>query len=190
MKQTFELMARYNTRMNRAIYGACATLSPAQLAEDRGAFFKSIIGTLNHIAVADLIWLKRFTLHRSASESLRNLIDASPVPALLADILHRDLAELSELRTRLDQAIEQFTRDASPDDYQMPLSYRNNAGVPQSRNFGFLVQHLFNHQTHHRGQVSTLLSQAGVDIGMTDLLAEIPNRAEPSAAADPQGISG
>ncbi|RYF36786.1 MAG: damage-inducible protein DinB, partial [Comamonadaceae bacterium] len=54
------------------------------------------------------------------------------------------------------------------------LTYTSTAGVTSCRSFGALVQHFFNHQTHHRGQVSTLLFQSGVDVGMTDLLAVIP----------------
>ena len=56
------------------------------------------------------------------------------------------------------------------------LSYKNMSGVDSSRNFGELILHFFNHQTHHRGQVSTLLSQHGIDIGVTDLLSLIAEK--------------
>jgi uncharacterized damage-inducible protein DinB len=65
-----------------------------------------------------------------------------------------------------------------PEHLSVALAYASMAGAPFSKNFGFLLQHFFNHQTHHRGQVSTLLHQAGVDVGVTDLLALIPESGE------------
>ena len=62
------------------------------------------------------------------------------------------------------------------DDFDRDLTYTNSKGVVSSRNFSELVSHLFNHQTHHRGQVSALLYQKGADIGVTDFLMDIPDR--------------
>ena len=73
-----------------------------------------------------------------------------------------------------------FTQELTETDLDTPLEYANMNGVAQRKNLHAVLMHFFNHQTHHRGQVSTLLFQAGVDVGMTDLLALIPDMATPT----------
>ncbi|GGD78581.1 HigA family addiction module antitoxin [Lacimicrobium alkaliphilum] len=75
LKNHFELLAAYNQRMNSKVYEAAGHLSATDLAKDRGAFFGSILGTLNHILVGDTIWLKRFATHPSCLNSLREVAD-------------------------------------------------------------------------------------------------------------------
>lgn len=173
MKDHFELLATYNQWMNSKVYEAAGRLSAADLAEDRGAFFGSILGTLNHILVGDILWLKRFATHPSCRNSLRDVVDL-PSPTSLDQMLFHDLGSLSEQRIWLDQAIIDWIAELPSGDLDFVLSYRNRKGVAASKRYSSLIFHFFNHQTHHRGQVSTLLSQAGVDIGVTDLLAQIP----------------
>jgi uncharacterized damage-inducible protein DinB len=85
------------------------------------------------------------------------------------------LEHLRTYRQALDEVIFRWSSALTPDHLASALSYRNLAGQASSKSFSHLIQHFFNHQTHHRGQVSTLLFQAGVDVGVTDLLAVIPN---------------
>ena len=170
----FALMAQYNSSMNEKLYAAAARLTPAQLAQDRGAFFGSVIGTLNHIVAADTIWLQRFATHPAAFPALRS-VAAMPAPAGLSAIFSPDLATLANQRSKLDAIIGAWVAEMSDDDLQHVLAYRDTKGVPANKRMAALVLHFFNHQTHHRGQASTLLSQAGMDIGVTDLLALIPN---------------
>lgn len=177
LREHFELMAAYNHWMNAKIYEAAGGLDPAELARDRGAFFGSILGTLNHILVGDTIWLKRFASHPALSDSLGEVADL-PDPTSLNQILIEDFAALSEQRAWLDQQIIDGVEALSDDDLKVVLRYHNTKGVPAHRRFSSLLLHFFNHQTHHRGQVSTLLSQAGVDIGVTDLLALIPDQTQ------------
>ncbi|PHS48478.1 MAG: damage-inducible protein DinB [Marinobacter sp.] len=176
LKEHFELMAAYNQWMNTKIYEAAGILDETELSRERGAFFGSIIGTLNHIVVGDTIWLKRFAMHPTFSIALKEVADL-PSPNKLNDILFEDFAALSERRAWLDNHIICWVGTLSDDDLNVVLRYQNTKGVPANRRFSSLLQHFFNHQTHHRGQVSTLLSQAGVDIGVTDLLALIPDEA-------------
>jgi uncharacterized damage-inducible protein DinB len=163
-------MARYNRWMNGRMFDAAARLGDAELAADKGAFFGSILGTLNHVAVADTIWLRRFAQHPAAFPALA-VVAALPRPASLRDVLAPDLAGLRELRQRLDDLVLRWVAELRPEHLASELSYANMAGVVSRRDFGALLQHFFNHQTHHRGQVSTLLFQSGVDVGVTDLLA-------------------
>lgn len=170
---TAALMADYNRWMNERMYAAARKLDDTDLAADRGAFFGSILGTLNHIVVADTIWLRRF-VHPAGSEAVRTALSGFPRATSLREPLAPDLDSLRVLRQRLDEVILAWAADLTPELLRSELSYTSTAGVPSTRSFGALVQHFFNHQTHHRGQASTLLFQAGVDVGVTDLLAVIP----------------
>jgi uncharacterized damage-inducible protein DinB len=173
MKSNFELMATYNQWMNKSIFEAASTLSDDKVEEDLGAFFGSIIGTLNHILVGDTIWLKRFASHKVVFPSL-SYVHVLETPASLDVSLYSKLSALAEARTKMDEVIVQFSSELTEQAISSPLAYSNTKGQPFVKNFGYLLQHFFNHQTHHRGQVSTLLYQAGVDVGVTDLLVGIP----------------
>ncbi|ROR97913.1 putative damage-inducible protein DinB [Sinobacterium caligoides] len=181
LKSNFELMAAYNQRINSSIYNAAATLSSDELKRDRGAFFSSIIGTLNHIIVGDTIWLKRFANHPASFPSL-DYIRALDTPLSLDAIIYPQFSALTAARNKMDDVIVQLTSELSDDDVACTLEYSNTKGLVFRKNFGALLQHLFNHQTHHRGQVSTLLFQAGIDIGATDLLMNIADVESPSQA--------
>ncbi len=173
----FRLLADYNRWMNDKVYEAAGRLDAAALAVDRRAFFGSILGTLNHLVVADLTWLGRFSQH-PAWPSLRDSLREWPVPASLDHVLYPDFVELRERRGRLDRLFQAWVCAMKDSDLETPLEYRNMKGVLARRETGSLVLHLFNHQTHHRGQTTTLLTQAGQDVGVTDLLMLIPNMAE------------
>lgn len=172
--QTASLMARYNRWMNQRMYEAAFRLPDEDLMKDRGAFFGSIFHTLNHIAVGDTIWLHRFAQQAQAS-ALRTALRPFAQPGSLRQELAASLAELQRYRGELDQIILQWADTLTAAQLASPLHYRNTAGQAQTRHFGHLVQHFFNHQTHHRGQASTLLFQAGIDVGVTDLLAVMPD---------------
>ncbi len=172
----FQLMAQYNQRMNKQVYQAAAQLSAELFNQDQGAFFGSISGVLNHILVGDLIWLARFAHHQQSYQTLQNLSQL-PKPKGLDHVLFSDLSLLTQAREEVDGAIIRWLdQETAPDHFYKDLSYSNTKGIVSQRNFAELVSHLFNHQTHHRGQVSTLLSQNGIDIGITDFLMEIPDK--------------
>ncbi|HUG63046.1 MAG TPA: DinB family protein [Methylomirabilota bacterium] len=170
------LMATYNTWMNRKLYDTAAHLEPSELARERGAFFGSILGTMNHLAVADILWLQRFRNHPAARPALDTVL-ALPSPTSLDQILETDLAKLRALRVTLDRAFEDFVATLDEAGLDVVVSYARGGGERQAKLLGPVLGHVFNHQTHHRGQLSTLLSQVGLDIGVTDLNALIPSRA-------------
>lgn len=167
------LMASYNRWMNQRLYQAAATLTEEEIARDRGAFFGSILRTLNHIAIADTIWLNRFSQSEDAV-FLHGALAAFPAPRALDQPLAVSLRGLERHRAALDQVICDWSHTLTAPQLDASLTYRNTAGKAFMRSMGALTMHFFNHQTHHRGQVTTLLSQAGVDVGETDLLALIP----------------
>lgn len=169
----FRLLAGYNVWMNGKLYTAAATLSPDALALDRGAFFGSILRTLEHLVVADTIWLKRFAGLASAGPLAP--IAALPKPAALDAVQFGALEPLRARRTLLDQVLSDWIATLGDDDLGVTVAYANSRGEAQAKPLGALLVHVFNHQTHHRGQTTTLLTQAGVDVGLTDLVALIPN---------------
>lgn len=171
---TAVLMADYNRWMNQRLYDAAARLSDDELMRDRGAFFGSLFGTLNHLAVGDTIWLRRFAQQPDAVAT-REALRGFPSPTSLRQPLAASLAELRRYRDALDACIVQWAAALTTEQLAATLTYRNTSGQARAKPFSLLVLHYFNHQTHHRGQATTLLFQAGVDVGETDLLARIPD---------------
>jgi len=171
-REDIVLFARYNAAMNRKLYAAAAQLPDEALHAERGAFFGSLSGTLNHILAADTIWLRRFMAHPAGFRSLQE-VAGLPAPSSLAHRHGDDLDTLLALRLRLDAVITALAAELNDADLAHALAYRNARGDCRTQ-FGSLLLHFFNHQAHHRGQASTLLSQAGVDLGVTDLLEQIP----------------
>jgi uncharacterized damage-inducible protein DinB len=163
------LLATYNQWMNRKVLDAAHRLNDEELLADRGAFFGSILGTLNHLVLGDTVWLKRFTQHPAGYTALAPLstVDAPP---RLDQLAFADIRALSARRAWLDPIIIEWAQSISEPDLDQHLRYHNMAGIEANKNFYGLVTHFFNHQTHHRGQVTTLLTQAGQDVGVTDLL--------------------
>lgn len=178
LKANFELMADYNRWMNQNIYLAASELSTEELNKNRGAFFESIIGTLNHILVGDIVWLKRFADHPSAYKAL-DPVRALAKPKALNAILYSDFSDLHSAREQIDDVISFFVKELNERDLVADFLYTNSKQQAYNKNFAFVIQHFFNHQTHHRGQLSTLFSQMGIDIGATDLLLCIPDTNQP-----------
>jgi uncharacterized damage-inducible protein DinB len=176
-KDHLRLMATYNSVMNARLIAVVTPLSDEALLESRGAFFGSVLGTLNHLVVADLMWLNRFRPQPYGQVLMA--LDALPKPAALADLLYPSLAALTPVREELDGLILRFIDQLSDADIASPLSYKNASGVPFTKTLGLVLSHVFNHQTHHRGQVTTLLSQMGLDIGVTDLAPLVPDLTAP-----------
>jgi uncharacterized damage-inducible protein DinB len=153
----YTAISTYNQWMNQKLYAVCADIPDVDRKSDRGAFFKSIHGTVNHILVADLIWLGRFT--------------QQPFLAQLDKELYSDFSELRVQREQLDRTIIEWAQNLTPDWLNAELKYNNSYGFTRTLPNWLLVTHMFNHQTHHRGQLTTLLNQMGYESGVTDLPA-------------------
>jgi len=171
----YRFLAHYNRWMNRRLYDACESLSDDERKRERGAFFGSIHGTLNHLIVADQIWLRRLAQCgldndiRMASLNAR-VLDL-PAGSRLNTVVFDDWKALRAKREQLDAAIESWVVEMPDVFLQLTMRYGNSRGVERTHPVWQAMTHFFNHQTHHRGQVSTLLMQAGVDVGVTDLIA-------------------
>jgi uncharacterized damage-inducible protein DinB len=175
---TYRQLARYNTWMNRRLYDRAATLSDNERRRDRGAFFGSIHGTLNHLLLGDRVWMARFTGDRDRHASRTASGEVIAVTSLGQE-LYADFEALRRERAATDADLEAWIDGLDDAALGGPLVYRTLAGAPHERVLWEAVAHVFNHQTHHRGQVTTLLFQAGVDPGVTDLVAFLRDPTQP-----------
>lgn len=157
-------LARYNRWMNDKLYGLAATLSDEARKRDVGAFFKSIHGTFNHLLLADRVWLARFT-----GATVPNGFMAPGIRALDQE-LYADFAELRRQRELTDDELSSWVAGLTDERLAGPTVFMRR-GQKQECPLWWTVAHLFNHQTHHRGQITTLLMQQGCDPGVTDLYA-------------------
>jgi uncharacterized damage-inducible protein DinB len=165
----FRRFAQYNAWFNGRLYEQVSTLTEEDRRRDMGAFFRSIHGTLNHILLTDRIWLGRVSKHPRGFRSL----DKTPLIfefSSLAQVLYENFPELAAQRRETDTAIQAWVAELTPDILETDLSYSRSSGQSMVAPFWHAVSHLFNHQTHHRGQITTLLSQLGHDPGSTDFM--------------------
>lgn len=146
MLSRYRMFAGYNAWCNGRLYDTAATVADADYRADRGAFFKSLHGTLNHLLVGDRIWMQRFTA-------------AGERPSRLDAILYDGFAALRAARASEDTRISHYIGSLSEEDLGGTLRYRtvvNPQIVEQA--LAPALDHFFNHQTHHRGQAHALLS--------------------------------
>ena len=171
-QQNCLLMARYNQEMNDKLYDCARQLSAEDLNKDMGAFFGSVLGTLNHNVVGDIVWMKRFAEHPANFTSLRGLADIVK-PDSLDQTISEDLESLYDLRKKLDEMILAWAEELTDESLATQFPYQNMKGEQFNDRLMYPLQHFFNHQTHHRGQLTTLFNQLGIDPGVTDLLMTI-----------------
>jgi uncharacterized damage-inducible protein DinB len=146
MRNTFKMLAGYNSWANQRLYDAAQKMSDSGYRDERGAFFGSVHGTLNHLLVADRIWLKRFGVRDEA-------------PTTLNTILFENLTDLRVARDAEDATIESWISGLSDADLTSVVSYRTMVNPdPIRQPMNAALTHFFNHQTHHRGQVHALMT--------------------------------
>jgi uncharacterized damage-inducible protein DinB len=140
------MFAGYNAWANERLYDAASGLSDADYRADRGAFFKSVHGTLNHLLVADRLWMRRFTGEGDVAKTL----DA---------ILFEDFAELRAARRAEDERIIRYANALTDADLAGWFRYRTITNpVDMEQTLTHALDHFFKHQTHHRGQAHALLT--------------------------------
>lgn len=158
-KPYFEQMAAYNRWANHRLYNEAERLPDDARKRDLGLFFKSLHGTLNHLLVADRVWLRRLT-------------GEGPEPARLNEILFEDFAALRDARQAEDARIIRYVAGLNEDDFPATFEYRTLAGKANTQRRCDTLAHFFNHQAHHRGQAHAALTILGVpEPAPLDLLA-------------------
>ena len=159
MKSTFAMLAGYNAWANGRVYDAAAQLSDSAYRADRGAFFKSMHGTLNHLLVADRLWMRRFTREGDA-------------PSRLDAILFEEFLELRAARDAEDKRITAYVDALTEERIAAAFRYSTITNPREiEQPLGPALTHFFNHQTHHRGQAHAILTGLGREGPVLDLLA-------------------
>jgi uncharacterized damage-inducible protein DinB len=149
MKTHFVMMAEYNAWANARLFRMAGTLQDALYRQDVGAYFKSLHGTLNHLLVADRVWMRRLT-------------GVGDHPDKLNTILFDDLSSLHAARLEADARIIGFVQGLAEPAFEEMWDYRMLNGTPQRQRRREILAHLFNHETHHRGQAHAILTRLGV----------------------------
>jgi uncharacterized damage-inducible protein DinB len=158
MKAQFEMLAAYNAWVNERLYDAATEIADADYRADRGAFFGSLHGTLNHLLLGDRIWMHRFT-------------GEGDEPKQLDAILHDDLASLRAARQAEDRRIVAYIERLTDADLAGTIRYRSTRSPAEIEQYlAPLLLHFFNHQTHHRGQAHCLLTAIAGEAPSFDLL--------------------
>lgn len=162
--------ARYNREFNLSLFGQVARLGDGERRKDMGAFFGSIHGTLNHILLADRIWLGRFAMVFPGMSALDGAELVHEFSSLRQELCS-DFTELARQRQATDQVITVWVEELSDEWLAQTMRYSNSKGHVREHPVWLAVAHMFNHQTHHRGQVTTMMYQLGHDPGITDYFA-------------------
>ncbi len=167
--EQYRALARYNSWMNDKLYALAATLDEADRTRDVGAFFGSLHGTLAHVLWADRIWLWRFT--KDPDVGLSRDRDGNPIQIGMHDqVLYADFDTLRREREKTDRHIEAWVGGFTEETLAGPIAYSSMNGGARAHPLWQAVTHFFNHQTHHRGQATTLFMQLGHDPGITDFM--------------------
>lgn len=149
MKAHFAMMARYNAWANARLYRMASQLPDEQYRRDVGAFFRSLHGTLNHLLTADQIWMHRLT-------------GRGEHPARLDAIVFDDLSSLIVARREEDERIKNFVHGLGEKQLDIVQKYQTMNGTPMQQPLREILAHVFNHQTHHRGQAHAILTILGI----------------------------
>ena len=154
------MMARYDRWQNQSLILAADQLTDAERWQDRGVFFRSIAETLNHILWDHRVWLHRQRNDLASAQELGARHPYTDAP--------RDWEVYKQERAQLDHEIRDWCDGLSDRDLEAPVTWMRGDVLVETE-FGFNLVHMFNHATHHRGQVHGLLTAAGIDPGSTDL---------------------
>lgn len=155
-----QTMASYNAWQNKGLRKAVETLSTEELRQDRGAFFGSIMGTLNHLLWGDLVWMSRFDGGESPDHVIAHSVDYTPTAA-----------EWATRRFQTDGRIQLWAEQVTAVDLTGDITwFSGSVNAHVSRPKATCIAHFFNHQTHHRGQIHAMLTAAGASLQATDLV--------------------
>ena len=169
MKETFVLLADYNAVTNRELLQILREVPEEDLSRDLGSYFASILGIMNHIVVSDVSWLERFSAALPELSVLQKELPRFEIKKL-TDVIWPDLHSFSPVREHVDGLIGQAFQALPEERYTSTLRYNNWRGQEQEKIAWRAFLHFFNHQTHHRGQVSVLLDRLSVKNDYSNLI--------------------
>ena len=160
----FTTLAKYNEWVNLAVWEVLDPI-PDLCRKPNTTYYGSILGLLSHVTVSDITWLRRSGVEEPGRESPLALAFSS-----LADVPFPDIASWYEHRQELDRLIEAWVTDLNANDLNSEVTYRNSKGREFRQPLWHILLHMFNHQTHHRGQVAQVLDEHGIENDVSNLI--------------------
>ena len=154
--KNFQLLANFNAWANIRLFSSCRKLDENEYKKDRKAFFTSIHGTLNHLLVVDNLYISRI---EGKDHNMRSM----------DQILHDNIDDLEEARIKKDKHLVNLVNNLSEEIINKKITYKSFNATVHTYTINFILMTLFNHQTHHRGQVHNMLSQAGIKPPQLDI---------------------
>ena len=152
----FQFLANFNAWANTKIFSSCKELDGTEYKKDRGAFFSSIHGTLNHLLVVDRAYISRI---EGKDHGLKSL----------DQILYENLFQLEEARIKEDKRLVDLINNLSEESIHKEITYNGFETGKNTHTINTILITMFNHQTHHRGQIHNMLSQAGIKPPQIDI---------------------
>ncbi|HCM25844.1 MAG: hypothetical protein A2Z99_13475 [Treponema sp. GWB1_62_6] len=166
--QTIKLLAEYNATANGSMNAFFTTLSDEQWKKEFRGFFNSLKSMCNHVYIGDFNWLKRFSGLRKFGFIENPIFERNiKFDETVADSVKDFIA----MRNALDSRISRFADEVKTEDLDKDLIYLDSHGNEYRRNFGGLILHMFNHETHHRGMISLYLEELGIANDYSNLAA-------------------
>ena len=172
MKALFQAYAKYNGSVNQSILELLRPLKKEQIMMETKAYYPSIFETLFHIFSGDLTWLRRYRDVLKENKPLSSEAVSLEVKNLRKE-LESDYTKLFQYRNQLDDVIRQFVNEMDESKLNAIVRYKNLKGEEIEKELWKTLLHWFNHQTHHRGQISVLLDLIGVDHDYSSLVTRI-----------------
>jgi len=170
IKDVFEVLAKYNTMANKDIVKILEGVESSKLTEDLGSYFGSILGLLDHQLASDIGWLKMLGENVSDLDFVLSLIKDFKIDRLPPKELHwKTLSEYNTVRVEVDKIIERVVNTLPPGQYSTEITMETKRGKISFILWRTLLL-MFNHHTHHRGGVSSLLDQLNIENNFSSLL--------------------
>jgi uncharacterized damage-inducible protein DinB len=162
MKKMLTLYAEYNARTNADLIALLETLPDEKITADVGLYYSSILGILNHMLIGDVIWFRFIVNKFSETEHL-----ASAIPQFVLndwkEIIWKSLSEYKPVRLAFDSTIKEIIEAIPESTYDIIFDRKNHLGAQTKVKAWIAYMHVFNHQTHHRGQIAAVLDQLKID---------------------------
>ena len=173
MKNLFQALAKYNGSVNQSVLELLEPLKKDQVMMKTKAFYPSIFETLLHILIADLNWLKRYRDTFKENKALGSSKLLSLEEKYLRTEFESDYRKLFQYRKDVDEMIIRFINELGENQLNSIIRYKSYKGEAMEKESWKTILHWFNHQTHHRGQVSVLLDLIGIDHDYSSLVSRI-----------------
>ncbi len=167
---TLKLFSKYNETTNKKMDELIKKLSYEQWNMQFGGYFSSIKSLCNHIYIGDFNWLKRFSKLRTFNFANESIFNEN---IQFGTIILETIQVYENKRKELDKYIKRFIDEVTDKDINSILDYTDSHGTMHEKNFGGLILHMFNHETHHRGMISIYLEEMKIEnnySNLTDIL--------------------